>query len=311
MFYSIWVMFTHPRPVNNSNGEVKPTLAVPPVWEYPFLLIKSVKVCRKQCPGATTAAPPPQRPPAKRHVASTLIHVFSNAQARLFYFYRADQMTRTIPSGTHCTSLYSDGGVAITTGSARGPLTTLVVSCPNNGFHNTPTMLDENKVYLTDNVHRKDEGVINREVGWGTPKVEDTPDEYGPHVGLAFSEFPPKTDHTHPRTEKFRSIDHTTKERRPRFTDTVKECRAGRDACEGMPDWPRWTTSTLCRAGIHFQYECNTNADMRFPDVAQEHQQMSTLSHAGELDNECYMLNFTTDMHQAVAGVDVLYQLES
>ncbi|KAF8432339.1 squalene epoxidase-domain-containing protein, partial [Boletus edulis BED1] len=46
MFYSIWVMFTHPRPVNNSNGEVKPTLAVPPVWEYPFLLIKSVKVVR-------------------------------------------------------------------------------------------------------------------------------------------------------------------------------------------------------------------------------------------------------------------------
>ena len=45
-FYSIWVMFTHPRPVNNPKSEAKPMLAVPPVWEYPFLLIKSVKVVR-------------------------------------------------------------------------------------------------------------------------------------------------------------------------------------------------------------------------------------------------------------------------
>ncbi|KAF8122509.1 squalene epoxidase-domain-containing protein [Boletus edulis] len=47
--YSIWVMFTHPRPVNNPNGEVKSTLAVPPVWEYPYLLIKSVKVFWTAC----------------------------------------------------------------------------------------------------------------------------------------------------------------------------------------------------------------------------------------------------------------------
>ena len=37
-------MFTHPRPVNDSTSETKPTLAAPPVWEYPLLLIKSVKV---------------------------------------------------------------------------------------------------------------------------------------------------------------------------------------------------------------------------------------------------------------------------
>lgn len=43
-FYSIWIMFTHPRPTNNPKSEAKPTLAAPPVWEYPFLLIKSVKV---------------------------------------------------------------------------------------------------------------------------------------------------------------------------------------------------------------------------------------------------------------------------
>ena len=39
-------MFTHPRPVNNSESEAKLTLAAPPVWEYPFLLIKSLKVVR-------------------------------------------------------------------------------------------------------------------------------------------------------------------------------------------------------------------------------------------------------------------------
>ena len=39
-------MFTHPRPVNNSKSEAKPTLAIPAVWEYPFLLIKSIRVVR-------------------------------------------------------------------------------------------------------------------------------------------------------------------------------------------------------------------------------------------------------------------------
>jgi len=48
-FYSIWVMFTHPRPINNPKSEAKPTLAVPPVWEYPFLLMKSVKVFWTAC----------------------------------------------------------------------------------------------------------------------------------------------------------------------------------------------------------------------------------------------------------------------
>ncbi|KAF9221254.1 SE-domain-containing protein [Gyrodon lividus] len=48
-FYSIWVMFTYPRPINSPvNGE-KPVLAAPPMWEYPYLLLKSVKVFWTAC----------------------------------------------------------------------------------------------------------------------------------------------------------------------------------------------------------------------------------------------------------------------
>ena len=37
-------MFTHPRRVNDLEDTATPVLAAPPVWEYPFLLIKSVRV---------------------------------------------------------------------------------------------------------------------------------------------------------------------------------------------------------------------------------------------------------------------------
>ncbi|KAF9235758.1 squalene epoxidase-domain-containing protein [Melanogaster broomeanus] len=48
-FYSIWVMFVHPRPISNPvNGE-KPVLAAPPIWEYPYLALKSVRVFWTAC----------------------------------------------------------------------------------------------------------------------------------------------------------------------------------------------------------------------------------------------------------------------
>ncbi|KAF8841400.1 SE-domain-containing protein [Paxillus ammoniavirescens] len=48
-FYSIWVMFTHSRLVNNPiNGE-KPVLEAPPIWDYPYLCLKSVKVFWTAC----------------------------------------------------------------------------------------------------------------------------------------------------------------------------------------------------------------------------------------------------------------------
>lgn len=43
-FYSIWVMFTHPRVISQP-GE-KPVYAIPSLDQYPFLLVKSVQVVR-------------------------------------------------------------------------------------------------------------------------------------------------------------------------------------------------------------------------------------------------------------------------
>ncbi|KAG9310430.1 squalene epoxidase-domain-containing protein [Chiua virens] len=43
-FYSIWVMFTHSQHVGKSKDKTQSALAAPPVWEYPFLLMKSIKV---------------------------------------------------------------------------------------------------------------------------------------------------------------------------------------------------------------------------------------------------------------------------
>jgi len=54
-FFSIWVMFTHPSPVASSskeNGHVvgaKPIYTTPSVIEYPFLLIKAVRVFWTAC----------------------------------------------------------------------------------------------------------------------------------------------------------------------------------------------------------------------------------------------------------------------
>ena len=43
--YSIWVLFTHPRPVLTSPGE-KPVLRVARVHEYPGLIIQSIRTVR-------------------------------------------------------------------------------------------------------------------------------------------------------------------------------------------------------------------------------------------------------------------------
>lgn len=40
-FYSIWIMFTHPRPVSMNE---KVVMKRPGVEEYPFLLVKAVRV---------------------------------------------------------------------------------------------------------------------------------------------------------------------------------------------------------------------------------------------------------------------------
>ena len=42
--YSIWIMFTHPRPILNPANSDKPRMVAPDVTEYPYLLIKSVRV---------------------------------------------------------------------------------------------------------------------------------------------------------------------------------------------------------------------------------------------------------------------------
>ncbi|KAA1470077.1 squalene epoxidase [Dentipellis sp. KUC8613] len=42
-FYSIWVMFTHARPIASPHSE-KPVLARPGLDEYPFLLVKAIRV---------------------------------------------------------------------------------------------------------------------------------------------------------------------------------------------------------------------------------------------------------------------------
>ncbi|EIN06316.1 squalene epoxidase-like protein [Punctularia strigosozonata HHB-11173 SS5] len=47
-FYSIWVMFTHPRPVPVP-GQLKPVMAKPGIDEYPALLLKSVRVFWTAC----------------------------------------------------------------------------------------------------------------------------------------------------------------------------------------------------------------------------------------------------------------------
>lgn len=47
--YSIWVMFTHPRPIPNPANPDKPRMVPPDVVEYPYLLIKSVRVFWMAC----------------------------------------------------------------------------------------------------------------------------------------------------------------------------------------------------------------------------------------------------------------------
>ncbi|KAH7884061.1 squalene epoxidase-domain-containing protein [Phlebopus sp. FC_14] len=48
-FYSIWVMFLHPRPVNLPVNGDKIVLERPPIWEYPFLTVKSFRVFWTAC----------------------------------------------------------------------------------------------------------------------------------------------------------------------------------------------------------------------------------------------------------------------
>ncbi|KIK13186.1 hypothetical protein PISMIDRAFT_412917 [Pisolithus microcarpus 441] len=43
-FYSIWVMFFHPRPVVNESDSDKPLMVSPQLWEYPGLAVRGVKV---------------------------------------------------------------------------------------------------------------------------------------------------------------------------------------------------------------------------------------------------------------------------
>lgn len=43
-FYSIWVMFVHPRSVTNPANPDKPLMVMPKIWEYPWLAAKSVAV---------------------------------------------------------------------------------------------------------------------------------------------------------------------------------------------------------------------------------------------------------------------------
>ncbi|KAF8635148.1 hypothetical protein AX15_000526 [Amanita polypyramis BW_CC] len=47
-FYSIWVLFTHPKSVSTSPGE-KPVLQVPRVYEYPGLFVQSIRTFWKAC----------------------------------------------------------------------------------------------------------------------------------------------------------------------------------------------------------------------------------------------------------------------
>jgi len=47
-FYSIWVLYTHPRPVQKSPGE-KSVLQVARIHEYPLLLIKSIRTFWTAC----------------------------------------------------------------------------------------------------------------------------------------------------------------------------------------------------------------------------------------------------------------------
>ena len=51
-FYSIWIMFTHPRITpssenGHSNGSAKSYSTIPRFYQYPALLIKSVRVVRR------------------------------------------------------------------------------------------------------------------------------------------------------------------------------------------------------------------------------------------------------------------------
>jgi len=43
-FYSIWVLFTHPRRIPSMPSDAKPTFAVARITEYPQLLVLSIRV---------------------------------------------------------------------------------------------------------------------------------------------------------------------------------------------------------------------------------------------------------------------------
>ncbi|KAL4061679.1 squalene epoxidase-domain-containing protein [Scleroderma yunnanense] len=48
-FYSIWVMFMHPHPIPNPANPDKPRMVVPNIGEYPWLMVKSVRVFWTAC----------------------------------------------------------------------------------------------------------------------------------------------------------------------------------------------------------------------------------------------------------------------
>ncbi|KAI6123133.1 squalene epoxidase-domain-containing protein [Pisolithus thermaeus] len=48
-FYSIWVMFFHPRPVVSESNPDKPLMVSPQLWDYPGLAVRGIKVFWTAC----------------------------------------------------------------------------------------------------------------------------------------------------------------------------------------------------------------------------------------------------------------------